>query len=61
MRPWDIAVFRGGPKGLLHRTPNAAKNGPSIMMRLDYVSFWDYILKKQQGNLMPHPVNAYII
>tara|TARA_B110000858_G_C17700167_1_gene425532 strand:+ start:318 stop:992 length:675 start_codon:yes stop_codon:yes gene_type:complete len=61
MRPWDIAVFRGGPKGLLHRTPDAAQNGPSIMMRLDNESFWDYILKKQQGNLMPHPVNTYII
>lgn len=35
MNTGDIAVFRGGPGGLLHRTPDAALNSPSIFMRLD--------------------------
>ena len=39
LKPWDIAVFRGGPDGLLHRTPDAALNNPSILMRLDNLSF----------------------
>ena len=42
---WDVAVFKGGSKGLLHRTPDEALNGPSILMRLDYPSFWDHVLK----------------
>lgn len=46
MNAWDVAVFRGGSKGLLHRTPDAALNGPSILMRLDHTSFWDNILKQ---------------
>jgi len=37
---WDIAVFRGGPEGLLHRTPDSALNNNSILMRLDYPDFW---------------------
>ena len=41
---WDIAVFRGGRKGVLHRTPDAALNGPSIMLRLDEESFWNDVL-----------------
>jgi hypothetical protein len=48
MKAWDVAVFRGGSKGLLHRTPDAALNGPSILMRLDHPSFWENILKQQQ-------------
>jgi len=48
MKAWDVAVFRGGAQGLLHRTPDAALNGPSILMRLDHPSFWDNILKQQQ-------------
>jgi len=48
LNQWDVAVFRGGPKGLLHRTPDAALNGPSILMRLDNPSFWDYFLKHQE-------------
>ena len=28
---WDVAVFRGGPEGVLHRTPDAALNGPSTV------------------------------
>lgn len=48
MKAWDVAVFRGGPQGLLHRTPDAALNGPSILMRLDHPSFWDRVMKKHQ-------------
>ncbi len=44
LNTWDVAVFRGGPKGLLHRTPDAALNGPSILMRLDHPSFWQGVL-----------------
>ena len=51
MNTWDIAIFRGGPKGLLHRTPDAALDNPSILMRLDHVTFWDKILKQQQENI----------
>ena len=45
LNTWDVAVFRGGPKGLLHRTPDAALNGPSILLRLDHPSFWDGIMR----------------
>lgn len=47
---WDVAIFRGGPKGLLHRTPDDALNAPSILMRLDHQSFWDNILKQKQAS-----------
>ena len=38
---WDIAIFRGQKfkgieKGILHRTPEAALNSKSLLMRLDY-------------------------
>jgi hypothetical protein len=56
MNNWDIAIFRGGPKGLLHRTPDAALGNPSILMRLDYASFWDKILKQQQENKLSQAV-----
>ncbi len=36
-----IAIFRGGPKGNLHRTPESAlKGNSSILMRLDDKSFY---------------------
>jgi len=35
MNSWDIAVFRGGPEGLLHRTPDIALKNKSVFMRLD--------------------------
>ena len=38
MSAWDVAVFRGEPDGLLHRTPDAALTGRSILMRLDHPS-----------------------
>lgn len=48
MNSWDVAVFRGGEKGLLHRTPDAALGTPSsILMRLDHLSFWENVLKPQ--------------
>lgn len=53
MKSWDISVFRGGPKGLLHRTPDQALSGRSILMRLDHQDFWDRILKqKNSDNLL---------
>ena len=45
MKLWDVAVFQGGEKGLLHRTPDDALNGPSIFLRLDHPSFWDNVHK----------------
>ena len=50
---WDVAIFRGGSKGLLHRTPDAALNGTSILMRLDRKDFWNNILGQSQGNVAP--------
>ena len=41
---WDVAVFRGGPEGILHRTPDAALNGPSILMKLDHPEFLKNII-----------------
>ena len=37
---WDVAIFRGGQHGLLHRTPDEALNGPSVLMRLDNKTFY---------------------
>ena len=34
---WDVAIFRGGASGLLHRTPDPALQANSILMRLDRV------------------------
>lgn len=51
---WDIAIFRGGKNGILHRTPNSASNGQSILMRLDHPSFWEKVKdyqKKIEENL----------
>ena len=43
---WDIAIFRGGKNGILHRTPDSAlKCYSSILMRLDDPSFLDEIKK----------------
>ena len=38
--PWDISLFRGGPQGLLHRTPDAALKNPTVLLRLDNKFFW---------------------
>lgn len=50
MSPWHVAIFRGGDKGLLHRTPDSALDGPSILMRLDHASYWDELLEFQHDN-----------
>jgi len=43
---WDIAIFRGGNEGILHRTPDSALNDhSSILMRLDDSSFLEEIRK----------------
>lgn len=47
LSPWDIAIFRGGPNGLLHRTPDAALSAPSLLMRLDHPSFWERVLTQK--------------
>ena len=40
----DIAIFRGGEDGILHRTPDSALDSKSsILMRLDAPSFLDEI------------------
>ena len=41
LNKWDIAIFRGGQEGILHRTPESALKGrSSILMRLDDKSFY---------------------
>ena len=40
---WDISIFRGGKNGILHRSPDSALNGRSILMKLDYGLFWEKI------------------
>ena len=42
LNSWDIAIFRGGKYGMLHRSPDSALNGnSSVLMRLDESSFID--------------------
>ena len=50
MDTWDVAIFRGGQNGLLHRAPDASINGQSIMMRLDHETFWHKVLKHELYN-----------
>lgn len=40
---WDVALFRGGEGGVLHRSPDATKTEPSVLLRLDHGSFWDMV------------------
>ena len=47
---WDIAVFKGGLEGLLHRTPDSALNNNSILMRLDHPNFWKDIQRNIKQN-----------
>eukprot|EP00466_Bigelowiella_natans_P002288 jgi/Bigna1/82583/fgenesh1_pg.94_\ len=49
MRPWDIALFRGGPDGVVHRTPDSALDAPTILMRLDRKEFLDAILEQEDA------------
>ena len=50
IKTFNVAIFRGGAAGLLHRTPDSALKNPSILLRLDHESFWDNILKEQDSN-----------
>ena len=56
LNAWDIAIFRGGPDGLLHRTPDAALNTPSILLRLDQESFWDTVFTDAQEGVFSKPL-----
>ena len=40
---WDIAIFKGGSEGLLHRTPDSALKENSILLRLDHAGYWKNI------------------
>jgi hypothetical protein len=52
LNKWDIAIFRGGQEGILHRTPESAlKGNSSILMRLDDKSFYNDI------NKINYPIN----
>ena len=53
---WDIAIFRGGKNGILHRTPDSAlKYYSSILMRLDDPSFLDEIKKVNRSDEQIYP------
>ena len=56
LNAWDVAIFRGGPNGLLHRTPDAALNTPSILLRLDHESFWDTVFTDTQEGVFSKPL-----
>ena len=56
LNTWDIAIFRGAPDGLLHRTPDAALNTPSILLRLDHESFWDTVFMDTQEGVFSKPL-----
>ncbi|MEM9600941.1 MAG: DUF1826 domain-containing protein, partial [Pseudomonadota bacterium] len=32
---WDVAAIRGGPGGLMHKTPEVALDQPSVFLRVD--------------------------
>lgn len=45
IKNWDIALFRGGKKGILHRTPDSAlENRTSILMKIDSSSFLEQMI-----------------
>ena len=41
-------MFRGGAGGLLHRTPDEALNGASILMRLDNETFGKQAVRRHR-------------
>ena len=51
LNAWDVAIFRGGKNGLLHRTPDIALDSPSILLRLDHETFWNNVLKNSQSTI----------
>ena len=48
LKAWDVAVFRGGSSGLLHRTPDDALKGKSILLRLDHPTYWKNLIQHQK-------------
>mmetsp|Transcript_5652 Transcript_5652/g.8336 ORF Transcript_5652/g.8336 Transcript_5652/m.8336 type:complete len:298 (-) Transcript_5652:14-907(-) len=48
LQPWDVALFRGGPDGVVHRTPDAALDAPTVLMRLDRKEFLDAIRESEK-------------
>ena len=52
LTPWDVAVFKGGKDGILHRTPDDALAGKSLLMRLDHPGFL-------AGNAFTHENSAH--
>ena len=45
IKNWDIAIFRGGKKGILHKTPDSAlENSTSILMKIDSSSFLEQMI-----------------
>ena len=51
LNAWDVAIFRGGKNGLLHRTPDIALDSPSILLRLDHETFWNSVLKNSESTI----------
>eukprot|EP00472_Partenskyella_glossopodia_P013752 CAMPEP_0197519636 /NCGR_PEP_ID=MMETSP1318-20131121/4915_1 /TAXON_ID=552666 /ORGANISM="Partenskyella glossopodia, Strain RCC365" /LENGTH=236 /DNA_ID=CAMNT_0043070739 /DNA_START=342 /DNA_END=1052 /DNA_ORIENTATION=- len=47
LQPWDVALFRGGPDGIVHRSPDAARETPTMLMRLDRKEYFDVIVQKK--------------
>ena len=41
LSPWDVALFRGGEDGVVHRTPAVALETPTLLLRLDRADFYD--------------------
>ena len=39
VNPWHIAILRGGPSGIVHRSPPLTESNYSLLMRLDLPSF----------------------
>ena len=44
---WNIAIFTGGSNGILHRTPDSALNGPSILMKLDHPEYLNSVYSSE--------------
>ncbi len=44
---WNIAIFIGGSNGILHRTPDSALNGPSILMKLDHPEYLNSVYSSE--------------
>ena len=56
LNAWDVAIFRGGKNGLLHRTPDIALGSPSILLRLDHETFWNNVFKNSESTIIQRSV-----